>query len=227
MSAKVTLTIDEKEIRAANGDILLWTALENGIYIPNLCAVKEREMPAASCRLCFVEVEGKKKPVTACTQPVAEGMVVNTRSPRVDRLVKTAFELLISDHRLGCSKCPKNKSCELQKIAKERGFRLKSKRLKRLPKKEYIDDSAELFIFDRSRCVLCERCVWMDRHVVNSGVLGFSRRGIERSVTTFMEKKLAQSPCAGKCGKCVEVCPVGALSFKDKSERENGSPEGP
>jgi NADH dehydrogenase/NADH:ubiquinone oxidoreductase subunit G len=213
MSEKVTLTIDGREIRAAAGGKLLWAALDNGIYIPNLCAVRERVRPAASCRLCFVEVEGSAAPVTACTQPVKDGLVVRTRSERVDRLVRSAFELLLSDHRLQCRECPANRSCGLQKIARERGLKLRLTRLKPLPKEAAIDESAAAFSFDRSRCVLCGRCIWVDREVAKVGAIGFTRRGLERTVTTFEDETLAESIC-NECGLCVHACPVGALYFK-------------
>ncbi|NMB40623.1 MAG: 4Fe-4S binding protein [Firmicutes bacterium] len=214
MSKKITLTIDGREITAPEGEKLLWVALDNDIYIPNLCAVKEIDPPQASCRLCFVEVEGYREPVTACNLAVTEGMVVKTRSPAVDRLVKTAFELLLSDHRLKCSECPKNRSCELQKIAKERRLKLRLTRFRPLVKDLPIDDSPDTFAFDPTRCVLCGRCVWEDHEVAGVGAIGFSRRGIDRRVTTFGDTSLADSPCI-ECGFCVEVCPVGALSFKE------------
>jgi bidirectional [NiFe] hydrogenase diaphorase subunit len=213
MGKMIHLTIDGRKIEAPEGEKVLWAALENDIYIPHLCAIKEQGTPSASCRLCFVEVEGIEHPVTACTQPVGEGMIVKTRTPQVDRLVKTAFELLMSNHRLECGKCPKNGSCELQKIARERGLKLKSKRFKHLENEMPVDDSPGSFTFDRSRCVLCGRCVWVDQEVAKVGAIGFSRRGLERMVTTFGDGVLANSPCT-ECGLCVEACPVGALSFK-------------
>ena len=214
MAKKITLIIDNKTITASEGEKLLWVALENNIYIPNLCAIKDATRPSAGCRLCFVEIEGFKEPVTACTTPVAEGMVVKTRTPAVDRLVKTAFELLLSDHRLKCSQCPRNRSCDLQKIAHERGLKLRLTRFKPLEKDiPPVDDSAASFTFDRSRCVLCGRCVWVDREAAKVGAIGFSRRGLNRMVTTFQDTSLADSICT-ECGLCVEACPVGALSFK-------------
>ena len=214
MAKKITLIIDNKTITASEGEKLLWVALENNIYIPNLCAIKDATRPSAGCRLCFVEIEGFKEPVTACTTPVAEGMVVKTRTPAVDRLVKTAFELLLSDHRLKCSQCPRTRSCDLQKIAHERGLKLRLTRFKPLEKDiPPVDDSAASFTFDRSRCVLCGRCVWVDREAAKVGAIGFSRRGLNRMVTTFQDTSLADSICT-ECGLCVEACPVGALSFK-------------
>lgn len=214
MAKKITLIIDNKTITASEGEKLLWVALENNIYIPNLCAIKDASRPAAGCRLCFVEIEGFGEPVTACTTPVTEGMVVKTRTPAVDRLVKTAFELLLSDHRLKCSQCPANRSCELQEIARKRGLKLRLTRFKPLGKDiPPVDDTAASFTFDRSRCVLCGRCVWVDREVANVGAIGFSQRGINRMVTTFQDTSLADSICT-ECGLCVEACPVGALSFK-------------
>lgn len=214
MSGPVNITIDGRKLPAEPGEKLLWVALHNGIYIPHLCALPEIEPPAAACRLCFVEIEGRRGPVTACTQPVAEGMVVHTRSPQVDRLVASAFEMLLTDHRLGCSKCPRNKQCALQKIARERKLKLKPSRLNPFPKPEEIDGSLQNIIFDRSRCVLCGRCVWVCQQAAGVGAIGFSRRGFKRSVTTFGDILLAESPCT-ECGQCVEVCPVGAFSYKD------------
>lgn len=212
MSEMITLTIDGRKITAPEGEKLLWVALENDIYIPNLCAIKENSKPSASCRLCFVEVEGFKDPVTSCTLPVSEGMVVKTRSPRVDRLVQTAFELLLSNHRLECSSCPKNGSCELQKIAKKRGLKLRVKRFKPLEHEADVDDSPKTFVFDRSKCVLCGRCVWICHNIAKVGALGFSRRGLKRIVTTFGDIPLADSPCT-ECGLCVEACPGAALHY--------------
>ncbi|NLI70748.1 MAG: 4Fe-4S binding protein [Firmicutes bacterium] len=209
----VNLTIDDRPITAREGDILLWVALENNIYIPNLCAIKEKERPSASCRLCFVEIEGYDRPVTSCTQRVKEGMVVRTRTPAVDRLVKTAFELLLSDHDLNCAKCPARKNCALMTIARERKLKMKLTRFKPLNRKRAIDDSTSLFTFDRNRCVLCGRCVWADREEAKVGAIGFSNRGLERMVTTFRNIPLADSPCT-ECGLCVEACPVGAMTFK-------------
>ncbi|MGM0651747.1 MAG: 2Fe-2S iron-sulfur cluster-binding protein [Bacillota bacterium] len=213
MSELVKIKIDDSEIEARAGDKLLWAALDNGIYIPHLCAIKDKKRPNASCRLCFVEIEGIDKPVTSCTTTVKEGMEVRTRSERIDRLIKTGFELLLSDHDLRCAECAANKNCALQKIAKDRGLKLRQKRFKLIERNYEIDESPAEFAFNRSRCVLCGHCVWADREEAKVGAIGFTGRGINRVVTTFEEVPLAESICT-ECHLCVDACPVGALYYK-------------
>ena len=149
----------------------LWVALEAGCSQPLRCGGAGGP---GSCRLCFVQVEGREKPVTSCTLPAADGLAVQTRSPRVDRLVRTAFELLLSDHRLKCASCPANRACELQKIARERKLKLRYSRFPYLQREATQDDSPQTFAFDPSRCVLCGRCIWADQDVAKIGAIGFS-----------------------------------------------------
>jgi formate dehydrogenase major subunit/NADH-quinone oxidoreductase subunit G len=211
---EVSLTIDGKDIRANEDQMILWAALDNGIYIPNLCAVRERREPLGACRLCFVEVEGKAEPVTACTEPVREGMVVHTQGQTALRLAPTSAELLLASHPLDCGHCTKNRSCELQKIARRLGIKLKTNRFRRLQKNLPIDDSSPLFIYDPNKCVLCGRCVWVCRERLGIGAIGFTRRGFKRVVSTFQDRPLAESRCQ-QCGECVELCPVAGLTFRD------------
>lgn len=214
MSKTVNLTIDGKKITAPAGEKILWAALENGVYIPHLCAMHDETSPFAACRLCFVEVEGYPRPVTACTEPVAEGMVVNTRSERVDRLVKTGFEMIMTNHRLECKVCPRNGSCALQRIARERKLGLKPKRLPPLERSLPVDDTAPGIVYDPNKCVLCGLCVRTCRSR-GTGTLGFAYRGFERMMTTFMGRPLGESSCSA-CGACASACPVGSLSVKNK-----------
>ena len=218
MSEYVNLTIDGRRIKAPAGGKLLWTALDNDIYIPHLCAIHEEKRPNASCRLCFVEIEGSSHPGTSCTLTVKEGMDVKTRSQRVDRLVKTAFELILSDHNLKCRDCPANRNCALQTIAKRRGIKLRHDRFKSIVRDFELDESPEDFVFDRSRCVLCGQCIWADREVAKVGAIGFTNRGINRIVTTFKDLPLAESICT-QCTLCVDACPVGALYYKEHAKQ--------
>ena len=212
----VSLTIDGKEITAREGESLLWVALDNGIYIPNLCALRDKPEPSASCRLCFVEVEGYSQPVTACTEPVREGMVVNTKGPKALRLAGTAFELLLATHPVDCAHCLANRNCELQNTAAHLRIKLKTKRLKKLERKLPVDSSSPVFIYDPNKCVLCGRCVWVCQQQ-GTGALGFAHRGFERVVTTFGDEPVGESKC-WECGECVSVCPTGAFVFKDEKK---------
>jgi formate dehydrogenase major subunit/NADH-quinone oxidoreductase subunit G len=209
----ISLTIDDKKIEAKEGEKILWAALQNNLYIPNLCAIKEMIRPSASCRLCFVEVEGENEPLIACTEPVREGMVVNTRGKKALRLARTSAELILASHPVDCPHCLKSRSCELQKIAKHLGIKLKAKRFRKLERNLPIDKSCSLFTYDPNKCVLCGKCVWVCQEKLGIGAIGFTRRGFKRMVSTFQGKPLAETMCA-QCTECVKVCPVGSLVLK-------------
>lgn len=168
----------------------------------------------AACRLCFVEVAGKDMPVTACTEPVAEAMVVSTKGLKALRLARTAFELLLSNQPVDCANCPRSGSCELQKIAKHLGVRLKRTRFRKVLSDLTIDSSSPVFIYDPNKCVLCGKCVWVCQERLGIGAIGFAHRGFQRMVTTFGNEPIGESSCQG-CGECVIICPTGALVFKN------------
>jgi len=209
----VTLTINGKEIKARAGEKVLWAALENGIYIPNLCAIKDKPRPNASCRLCWVEIAGKTKPVTACTEEVSDGMSVNTRGEKARWLARAGFELLMASHALDCVHCNANGRCELQKIAKVLGCSLKPRGLRLLLRNLPIDGSNPLFSYDPNKCILCGRCVWECRKHKGKAVLGFAHRGFSRRLTTFGDEPIGKDRCLD-CVECVRVCPSGALMLK-------------
>jgi bidirectional [NiFe] hydrogenase diaphorase subunit len=211
----VRLIIDGNEITAPEGQSVLRAALDNGIYIPNLCAIEELTQPSASCRLCFVEVEGKHNPVTACTEPVVDGMVVNTMGAAAQQLARTALELLLASHPVDCGNCAANGNCELQRASKHLQVKLKTKRFRKLLKDLPIDESSPVFVYDPNKCVLCGKCVWKCREL-GIGAIGFAHRGFERRVTSFGDQPIGQSKC-NQCLDCVEICPVGALTAKERS----------
>lgn len=215
----VTLTINGKVIKTRAGEKLLWAALENSIYIPNLCAIKDNPEPNAACRLCWVEIEEEKRPVTACTVEVSDGMVVNTRGEKALALARAGFELLMASHALDCAHCNANGTCELQKIARVLKCSLKPKRLRLLLRDLPIDNSNPLFIYDPNKCVLCGQCVWECRKHGARVLLGFAHRGFERRLTTFADEPIGGDRCLD-CSECVEVCPTGALVFKNSKLKD-------
>ncbi len=215
---RLTLSIDGRVIRATAGTSLLRAALEAGIYIPNLCMLQVDTEPEASCRLCFVEIEGWAGPVPACTVTVARGMVVQTRSPRVLKLVRAGFELVMTAHQPDCARCAANRACELQKIANHLRTRLRPRRWPKVLNHYPLDESHPLYRFEPDKCVLCGRCVRTGREIGAAGMLGFAHRGFRRRVTTFGEAPLG--PDLGpEFEACVRVCPTGALSLRGKSKK--------
>jgi len=209
----VALSIDGKRVRAARGEVILWVALNNDIYIPNLCAIRDRAEPSAACRLCFVEVEGNGSPVPACTTPVAEGMVVNTRGESAVRLSRTALELLLASHPVDCGNCGANGCCELQTAAGHLGVKINTKRFAKILPELPVDSTSPVFVYDPNKCVLCGRCVWVCNQKPGKGVIGLAYRGFRRMITTFGDEPMGRAGCED-CSDCVAVCPVGALLLR-------------
>jgi len=216
----IRLSIDGKKIECSQGEKILWAALNNDIYIPNLCAARERAEAYGACRLCFVEVESEDLPVTACTTRVKEGMVVNTRGKKASRLARTAFELILSNHPVDCAHCLKSGSCELQKISKHLGVKLNTKRFKKFLRDLPIDDTSPVFTYDPNKCVLCGKCVWLCQEKLSIGAIGFAYRGFQRWVTTFDNEPVGLSECKDRI-ELAEICPVGAFVARNQRNKKN------
>jgi len=204
---KLSLTIDGKKVIAREGATVLRAALDNGVYIANLCTFDSEAAPMAACRLCFVKVEGKERPVTACTEPVTEGMVVSTKDPEALRLARRSFELLMASHATDCANCGKLGACELHTIARHLHASLKPKQLRELPRGLPVDDSHPRIIYDPNKCVLCGRCVAVCRERSGAARLGFAYRSFERTVTTFGNVPLGDAGCE-MCTDCADLCPT-------------------
>jgi NADH dehydrogenase/NADH:ubiquinone oxidoreductase subunit G len=211
MAKVINLTIDGKEAQAPEGSTLIAAAEMNGIHIPNLCYLKGLKGIGA-CRLCLVEIEGMKAPMISCTTKVREGMVVNTRTEKVQEVRKFVIDLILSMHPLDCMTCTKAGACNLQQYAYD--FELKESSFTR-KKFGYPVDAANPFIKrDPEYCVLCSRCVRICKSQ-GTNVLEFSGRGVGAKVVTAKDAPLQESDCTF-CGNCIDVCPVNALLESDR-----------
>ncbi len=206
----ITLRIDDQKIEVAEGTNLLHACLANGIYVPNLCYLEGMAHPPVSCRLCFVEIEGRDHPVPSCSVWIGQEMIVHTDTPHVRQLQKTALQLLLSVHDVNCKHCPANRGCALQEMAKFLKVALKSKGLDRLLKENRVDGRHPFFDYYANRCVLCGKCVYVCRERQNRAGLTFAKRGIN-TVISFYDRPQTEPPPCDSCRACVEVCPVAAL----------------
>ena len=211
------IRVDGKEIETKQGTTLLQACLDNDIYIPNLCFLESMEDPSASCRMCFVEIEGEKQPITSCTVNVKDDMVVKTDTPAVRQLQRTALRLLLSVHHVDCKHCPANKKCELQRIAKFLKVGLKPKGLERYLQETEIDRNHPFINHYPNRCVLCGKCVHICRRQHGQSVWTFAQRGFDTVISAYGEAGASSLTCE-KCDACVKICPVGALTLKDAQE---------
>jgi len=205
-----TIQVNNKKIKAEKGETILSALNRNGIIIPTLCRMKEFT-PTGACRMCVVEVEGRDRLVTACSQPVEEWMKIKTHSPRVIMARKTIVELLLSNHPDDCLYCDRNLNCELQRLSEELNIRERRIRGKKI--KPRLDQSSPAIVRELSKCILCGRCVRVCEEVITSTSLDFINKGRETHVGAAMDRDFNFSSCI-HCGQCVLVCPTGALHEK-------------
>lgn len=205
-----SIIVNNKKIMAEKGETILSALNRNGIIIPTLCRMKEFT-PTGACRLCVVEVEGRDRLVTACSQPVEEWMNIKTHSPRVIRARKIIVELLLSKHPDDCLYCIRNLNCELQRLAEE--LNIGERRIKGKKIKQRLDQSGHAVVRELSKCILCGRCVRVCEEVVNVTAIDFINRGQKTHVGTSMDLDFNFTSCIN-CGQCLNVCPTGALHEK-------------
>jgi bidirectional [NiFe] hydrogenase diaphorase subunit len=217
----VTLTVDGRAIEAPEGSSVLSACLAADIYIPHLCWLEKdtTDIAPASCRLCFVEIDGFAAPVSACTVAVENGMTVHTDTEAVRALQKTALKLLLSVHRVDCKHCPANKACALQDIAKFLKTGLACKPFERVLKTPEVDTRHPVLDYYPNRCVLCGICVRNCGQENEQSWLSFYGRGFDTVVGYFDANPDAAAGCRS-CHACVEACPVGALVEKSENTEQ-------
>jgi bidirectional [NiFe] hydrogenase diaphorase subunit len=212
-----TLKIDGKDVSAREHDTILAVARESGIAIPTLCAL-EGLSNVGACRLCLVEIKGSSKLLPACVTRVEEGMEVTTASPRLTEYRRMAVELLFAERNHICAVCVANGHCDLQSLAQALGV-THVRFPYQYPRLEF-DGSHRRFRLDHNRCILCTRCVRVCDEIEGAHTWDVQGRGIDARVVSDLNQPWGESETCTRCGKCVQVCPTGALSEKGKAVAE-------
>ncbi|HOO98677.1 MAG TPA: NADH-dependent [FeFe] hydrogenase, group A6 [Bacteroidales bacterium] len=213
----ITLTIDNKKIEVPKGTTVHKAAKELGIDIPVMCYMELKDLcienKPAGCRICVVEVDGRRNLAPSCSTNCEDGMVVRTHTTRVLNARRTVMEFILSDHPKDCLICAKSGNCELQSMAHRLGIR-------EIPGQEiaamstYKKDTSPSIIRDQDKCIMCRRCEMMCNEVQTVGALSAVNRGFMATVAPAFEQNLEHSTCT-YCGQCVAVCPTGALTEVD------------
>lgn len=212
----VKVTVDGQTVEVPKGSTILAAAKKAGIKIPTLCYHEDLNVKAM-CRICVVEVVGARTLQSACSQPVSDGMVINTNSPAVRKARKINLELLLSNHPQDCLNCVRNQRCELQALADQLGVRQQRFHSKTRP--EYQKDtSTAALVRDPDKCILCRRCVEVCHEVQSVGAIAPANRGINTQILPAGGVDLNDVACV-QCGQCSLVCPVGAIYEQDHTER--------
>ncbi|MDE2371317.1 MAG: formate dehydrogenase subunit alpha [Burkholderiales bacterium] len=221
----VTLTIDGQPVAVPKGTSLMRAAVDAGVRVPKLCATDSLE-PFGSCRLCLVEIEGRKGYPASCTTPAENGMVVRTQTPKLQELRKGVMELYISDHPLDCLTCSANGACELQDMAGVTGLREVRYGVGAAAGAHHLDskkdESNPYFTYDPSKCIVCNRCVRACEETQGTFALTISGRGFDSRVSAGQDQPFMASDCVS-CGACVQACPTATL--QEKSVIELGQAE--
>ena len=207
----INLTIDNQKITVPEGTTILNAAKQAGIDIPTLCFLKDIN-EVGDCRMCIVEVEGRRGFATSCIQTVEEGMVVHTHTPNVLEARHVILDLIISNHAKDCLTCTRSGNCELQQLAVK--FNVLSVEFPGEMTKHKVDDLSPSIVRDFNKCILCRRCVAACKNVQGIGAIDCINRGFESCISTVGDNSLNNVNCTF-CGQCIEACPTGALHEKE------------
>ena len=207
----VNLTIDNQKVTVPKGTTILEAAKTAGIDIPTLCFLKEIN-EVGDCRMCIVEVEGRRGFATSCIQTVEEGMVVHTHTQNVLEARHVILDLIISNHAKDCLTCTRSGNCELQALATK--FNVLNIEFEGERTEHKIDDLSPSIVRDFNKCILCRRCVAACKNVQKIGAIDCINRGFESCISTVGDHSLNDVNCTF-CGQCIEACPTGALHEKE------------
>ena len=213
----LTLTINGTHVSGLVNETILQVTRENNIPIPTLCYL-EGLSAQGSCRLCMVEIKGSSKPQPACVTRIQEGMEVTTHTEQLLHYRRKIVELLFSERNHVCAVCVSNGHCELQNLARELGVD-HVEFLYRFPAMT-VDASHSRFVLDHNRCILCTRCVRVCGEIEGAHTWDVKNRGIHSLIVSDFDTPWGVSETCTGCGKCVHVCPTGALFEKGKSVAE-------
>ncbi|MCF8412967.1 MAG: [FeFe] hydrogenase, group A [Melioribacteraceae bacterium] len=216
IGSNVTIEINGEKVTVPFGTTILEACKNNNIHIPTLCHHDDLCI-AGVCRICVVDVEGMKTLQSSCTFPITAPIKIKTTTPMVRKARRHIIDLMLSEHFGECYSCVRNNNCELQKLAKEYG--VDRYNFGHIQKSKYdVDKSSFSVIRDMDKCILCKRCVRTCIDLQEVGVLEAVNRGIDTTISTFLDKPLADVVCIN-CGQCINRCPTGALHANDPSDK--------
>ncbi|OIO38195.1 MAG: bidirectional hydrogenase complex protein HoxU [Candidatus Omnitrophica bacterium CG1_02_46_14] len=215
MTASITITIDDQLIETTGGMSLLEVCRKANISIPVMCDFKGLN-PVGACRLCLVEIEGVPKLLPACTTPAAPNQVIHTQSDKLRNYRRMIIELLFSERNHICAICVANNNCELQKMGYELG--IDHVRFPYLYPACEVDATHEKYTMDHNRCILCTRCVRVCAEVEGAMTKDVMGRGFNSRIITDFYQSWGDSDTCTSCGKCVQICPTGALTPNDSAQ---------